>query len=212
MNSTVVVEVALKSVGRDPPPAPGALRFDYALDAGASSKNVAVESNGDLYVGNADGKITTLVFVLDPESAKLLTWGKDSYQATLAPAPNGPQGAEHVIHISRILGKSPERPWQSSDRTFRDFGFPRDPQNPARDAVQVTFNRNATGQLDFQYSLAVSLKNTATGAVQSVRDDPQIRDRGVPSAPSVYLYLAAAGAIILGGALLFRWARSLFSK
>ena len=195
MNSEVAVNVTLEAIGNMPPPASGAVRFSYALDDTVSDKYVGVKTNGDIFVGDANNKITTIAFVL---KSKTLKWGDVYYDASLTSNSNGPSGAENVLYVSTTLGKSPTGPWPSDQNLFRDFKFPSNTNNPSREAVQVTFDRNSPSQKDFQYSLAVNLKSSLDGHVVSVRDDPLIRDRGVPNVYYVNPYLVAFAGLVLG--------------
>ncbi|MEZ5521370.1 MAG: hypothetical protein R3F08_07865 [Dokdonella sp.] len=80
MNSEVAVNVTLEAIGNMPPPASGAVRFSYALDDTVSDKYVGVKTNGDIFVGDANNKITTIAFVL---KSKTLKWGDVYYDASL---------------------------------------------------------------------------------------------------------------------------------
>jgi len=195
MSSSIVVNVYLEAVGIDPPPKQGAIKFNYALDNGRSDKWVHVMGNGDIYAGNADNKQTTLTFVL---KTKQLSWNGANYTATLAPNQSQPNGAAEMILISTDTTKSPSARWPAQDQRFAEFKVPDGTTAPFGDALQVKFDRASGSEDVFQYSVAVNVKDSQQIFVGTVRDDPQIKDRGVPTAPNAYEWLAVTLAFLAG--------------
>ena len=199
MPTQIVVDVYLNARKDTTSPNDGAILFSYLLDryVPVNPKNpgkVHVSRGGDIYVKDADTKDISLTFVLQ---TKELVWGGEPFKTTLAPNLGLGQKAEDLLWITKMQPK-PQGKWSSSRNEFDLFAFP----TGVSDAIQVTMHRGEFGWTnDFPYALGVNVVDKNGKVVALVRDDPQIRDRGVPSIAQIVVYWEIAGGILGGIAL-----------
>ena len=187
MKAKIIVDVYLIPIKNTAKPTDNTVIFAYVLDkyTPANSTNpggVLVVTNGDIYIGNTNTSDVDIAFVLQ---TKNLSWGSDSYKVTLAPKP--PDKAIDMLWITRETSK-PLTKWDTNDNAFGGFSqLSTDPES-----VNVTIDKSAfKGTTDFPYALAVNFI-AKDGSYSLVRNDPQIRDRGVPSSPSYPPYAVVA--------------------
>ncbi len=195
--SNVVVDVYLNPFKNTTEPTGGSILFSYVLDVDATKPTVLVTRDGTIYIGAAGNDADlTLTFVLQTKS---LEWNGTQYDVTFSPDVSHGNGAMDMLKISEVLGTSPTTIWNGKNGEFEDIKIPTSTSPAGTDAIAVAIHRGNFKQLDYQYSLAVNVyKQGSTELVNSVQDDPQIRDRGIPFWTDLNPYLVTAAAIVLG--------------
>lgn len=184
MPTDVIVNVELSKLPLTLGPGNGNVKFEYKLASYKGVGKVKVYPDGTIDVTGAEKQLT-LKFV--PQTANL-TWGNDSYDVSVKPPPL----AEEMLWISET---KPTTKW-TMPTVFTNFSWMK---VAGKDSIVVDVDRTQFTKPAYYYGLAFNAVDR-TGVAKLVRDDPQIKDRGVPNYhPALYV---AAALGILGAATL----------
>lgn len=199
MTAQIVIDVYLNPKKDTEKPGDGAILFSYVLDKYVPNNlqrrgKVKVTRNGDVYVGDIETDDVAITFVLQ---TKKLAWKSDAYKVTFDPNQTLNHTTQDMMWIART-GEKPTGPWVLQDEAFGGFSK----STTILEAIEISANRQKFGRTkDFPYGLAVNVIGETDGLKTLVRDDPLIKDRGVP-AESLYKFYLAVGAGFLGIAIL----------
>lgn len=206
MSGEIVVDVYLNAIKGTPKPSSGSILYSFKMDSYNGKGDVFVARNGDIYVGDSKEDDITIRYVLQTHQ---LVWNGTAFKTSLDADLAQNQTPADMLWITRLAGK-PSGKWPSGQPEFDEVKVP----NPgSKDAVEVNLHRKTLKQTDFPYGLAVNVYDSTGNHAGLVRDDPMIRDRGVPSMaqfnPLPWLIGGAvAGVLVTYLITRFVWKRS----